>query len=36
VIAEITARTEALEGMASMVSAAAKDWDGSDPIRRLG
>ena len=35
-IAEITARTEALEGMASMVSAAAEDWDGSDPIRRLG
>lgn len=34
-IAEITARTEALEGMAELVRSAAADWDGSDPVRIL-
>lgn len=35
-IAEITARTDALVGMAELVRGAAVDWDGSDPVRSLG
>lgn len=35
-IAEITARTDALVGMAELVRSAAVDWDGRDPIRSLG
>ena len=35
-IAELTARTDALEGLAELIRSAAADWDGSDPIRELG
>lgn len=35
-IAEITERTELLEGMAELIRSAALDWDGTEPIRALG
>jgi hypothetical protein len=35
-IVEITARTDALVGMADLVRDAAIGWDGSDPVRSLG
>lgn len=34
-ILEITARTDALVGMAELVRDAAKDWTGADPVRVL-
>ena len=33
---ELWESTDAMRGMLEMVEAAARDWDGSDPIRRLG
>jgi hypothetical protein len=33
---ELWESTEAMRGMLEMVEAAARDWDGKDPIRRLG
>jgi catechol 2,3-dioxygenase-like lactoylglutathione lyase family enzyme len=35
-IVEITARTEAIVGMAELVRGAAENWDGRDPVRVLG
>lgn len=34
-IAELTARTDALVGMAALVRDAAANWDGTDPVRAL-
>jgi hypothetical protein len=33
---ELWEGTDAMRGLLEMVEAAARDWDGSDPIRRLG
>ena len=35
-VAELTERTQMLEGMAELIRSAAVDWDGTDPIRTLG
>ncbi len=33
---EVWESTEAMRGLLEMVEAAARDWDGRDPVRRLG